>query len=184
MIHTFLIYITTTPRVRLCLAHVAFSSVQPTGERGMLVAHLHNGKRKSFSTYIIRSPQSNSPHNLCTFAHTCTRNSRENIKKHTCVHNYITTIYLVFEIRMYLTLTFSTTPKRTPGVFFLPRTACRRGTPRTSPTRSKLAENLWNTFERLRATWISVEPRSLLVTCHDPSTFRKIGSKNATNFWN
>jgi hypothetical protein len=27
-----------------------------------------------------------------------------------------------------------------------------------------------------------VEPRSLLVTCHDPSTFRKIGSKNATNF--
>ena len=27
-----------------------------------------------------------------------------------------------------------------------------------------------------------MEPRSLLVTCHDPSTFRKIGSKNATNF--
>ena len=29
-----------------------------------------------------------------------------------------------------------------------------------------------------------MEPRSLLVTRHDPSTFRKIGSKNATNFWN
>ena len=43
-------------------------------------------------------------------------------------------------------------------------------------------ENLWNAFKRLRATWISVEPRSLLVTRHDPSTFRKIGSKNATNF--
>ena len=42
-------------------------------------------------------------------------------------------------------------------------------------------QNLWNTFERLRATWISVEPRSLLVTRHDPSTFPKIGSKNATN---
>ena len=48
--------------------------------------------------------------------------------------------------------------------FFLPRTACRRGTPGTSPTRTKLAENLWNIFERLRATWISVEPRNLLVT--------------------
>ena len=104
VIHTFLIYITTTPRVRLCLAHVAFSNVQATGERGMLVAHLHNGKRKSFSTYIIRSPQSNSPHNLWTFAYIHIRNSRENIKKHICVHNYIT-IYLVFEIRMYFTLT-------------------------------------------------------------------------------
>ena len=33
----------------------------------------------------------------------------------------------------------------------------------------------------LRATWISVEPRSLLVTRHDPSTIQKIGidSKNA-----
>ena len=72
-------------------------------------------------------------------------------------------------------------PQRTS---FLPRTACHRGTPGTSPTRTKLAGNLWNTFERLRATWISVEPRSLLVTRHDPSTFRKIGSKNATNFWN
>ena len=51
-------------------------------------------------------------------------------------------------------------------------------------TRTKLAENFWNTFEHLRATWISVEPRSLLVTRHDPSTFPKIGSKNATNFWN
>jgi len=29
-----------------------------------------------------------------------------------------------------------------------------------------------------------VEPRSLLVTRHDPSTFPKIGSKNASNFWN
>ena len=69
---------------------------------------------------------------------------------------------------------------------FLPRTACRRDTPWTFPTRTKLAENLWNTFGRLHATWISVEPRSLLVTRHDPSTFRKIGSKNAicTNFWN
>ena len=67
---------------------------------------------------------------------------------------------------------------------FLPRTACRRDTPWTSPTRTKIAKNLWNTFERLRATWISVEPRNLLVTRHDPSTFRKIGCKNATNFWN
>jgi hypothetical protein len=32
-------YITATPRVRLCLAHVAFNGVQATGERGMLVAH-------------------------------------------------------------------------------------------------------------------------------------------------
>ena len=81
--------------------------------------------------------------------------------------------------------TFSTPPKEWV-VLFLPRTACRRDTPWTSPTRTKLAENLWNTFEHLRATWISVEPRSLLVTRHDPSTFRKIGSKNAidTNFWN
>ena len=67
---------------------------------------------------------------------------------------------------------------------FLPRTACHRGTPGTSPTRTKLAENLWNTFEHLRATWISVEARSLLVTRHEPSTFPKIGIKNATNFWN
>ena len=67
---------------------------------------------------------------------------------------------------------------------FSSRTARRHGTPWTSPTRTKLAENLWNTFERLRATWISVELRSLLVTRHDPSTFPKIGSKNATNFWN
>ena len=67
--------------------------------------------------------------------------------------------------------------------FFLPRTACRRDTPWTSPTRTKLAENLWNTFERLRATWISVEPRSLLVARHDPSTFPKIGNKNS-NFFN
>ena len=29
-----------------------------------------------------------------------------------------------------------------------------------------------------------MEPRSLLVARHDPSTFPKIGSKNATNFWN
>ena len=78
------------------------------------------------------------------------------------------------------------TPKRTHIVgFFLSRTACRRDTYLTSPTRTKLAENLWNTFERLRATWISVEPHSVLVTRHDPSTFPKIGidSKNATNFW-
>ena len=61
---------------------------------------------------------------------------------------------------------------------FLPRTACRRDTYLTSPTHTKLAENLWNTFERLRATWISVEPRSLLVTRHDPSTFPKIGTCN------
>ena len=84
--------------------------------------------------------------------------------------------------------TFSTPPKKNThsifGCSFLPRTACRRDTPWTSATRTKLAENLWNTFKRLRATWISVEPRSLLVTRHDPSTFRKIGSKNATNFWN
>ena len=75
-------------------------------------------------------------------------------------------------------------PKRTPYVLFLPRTACRRDTPWTSPTRTKLAENLWNTFEHLRATWISVESRSLLVTRHEPSTFPKIGIKNANNFWN
>ena len=50
----------------------------------------------------------------------------------------------------------------------------RRG---TRSTCTKLAEHLWNTFERLRATWISVEPRSLLVTHHDPSTFPKIGFK-------
>ena len=74
-----------------------------------------------------------------------------------------------------------TTAKRPPLCrLFLPRTACRRDTPLTSPTRTKLAENLWNTFEQLCATWISVEPRSLLVTCHDPSTFRKIDSKNFT----
>ena len=58
---------------------------------------------------------------------------------------------------------------------FSSRTARRHGTPWTSPTRTKLAENLWNTFERLRATWISVELRSLLVPRHDPSTFPKIG---------
>ena len=51
---------------------------------------------------------------------------------------------------------------------------------KTTPTCTKLAENLWNTFKRLRATWISVEPRSLLVARHDPSTFPKIGSKIAT----
>ena len=38
----------------------------------------------------------------------------------------------------------------------------------------QLAENLWNTFERLRANWISVELRNLLVTRHDPSTFPKL----------
>ena len=74
---------------------------------------------------------------------------------------------------------FSTSPKEHTVCSFLPRTACRRDTPWTSPTRTKLAENLWNTFERLRATWISVEPRSLLVTRHDPSTFWKIGKKIA-----
>jgi len=73
--------------------------------------------------------------------------------------------------------TFFYTPKNPHnGWFFLPCTACRRGT--------KLAENLWNTFEHLRATWISVESRSLLVTRHEPSTFPKIGIKNANNFWN
>jgi len=51
-------------------------------------------------------------------------------------------------------------PNNTIWCSFLLRTACRRGTPWTSPTRTKLAENLWNTFERLRATWISVEPRN------------------------
>ena len=53
--------------------------------------------------------------------------------------------------------TFSTPPKEHHiGVlFYLARR--RHGTPWTSPTRTKLAENLWNTFERLRATWISVE---------------------------
>ena len=57
---------------------------------------LHNDKRKSFSTTCIRSPQSNSPHNLCTFAHTYTRNSRENIKKHiyVCVHIYLFIIHI------------------------------------------------------------------------------------------
>ena len=54
--------------------------------------------------------------------------------------------------------------------------ARRHCTPWTS-TRTKLAENLWNTFEHLSATWISVESRSLLVTRHEPSTFPKIGSK-------
>ena len=29
-----------------------------------------------------------------------------------------------------------------------------------------------------------MESRSLLVTRHEPSTFPKIGSKNANNFWN
>ena len=33
-------------------------------------------------------------------------------------------------------------------------------------------------------SWISVESRSLLVTRHEPSTFPKIGIKNANNFWN
>ena len=81
--------------------------------------------------------------------------------------------------------TFFYTPKNPHnGWFFLPRTACRRGTPWTSPTRTKLAENLWNAFEHLRATWISVESRNLLVTRHEPSTFPKIGIKNANNFWN
>ena len=64
--------------------------------------------------------------------------------------------------------TFSTpSPKEPLWGSFLPRTACRRDTPWTSPTRTKLAENLWNTFERLRATWISVELRNLLVTRHE-----------------
>ena len=65
---------------------------------------------------------------------------------------------------------------------FLPRTACRRDTPLTSPTRTKLAENLWNTFEHLRATWISVESRSLLVTRHEPSRFQKLVLKMLTIF--
>jgi len=46
--------------------------------------------------------------------------------------------------------------------------------PCTDERHTKLAENLWNTFERLPATWISVEPRSLLVARHDPSTFQKL----------
>jgi len=65
----------------------------------------------------------------------------------------------------------------------VPGYARRHGKLWTSPTRTKLAENLWNTFEHLRATWICVESRSLLVTRHEPSTFPKNGIKNATIFF-
>ena len=63
---------------------------------------------------------------------------------------------------------------------FLPRMACHRGTPRTTLTCTKLAENLWNTFERLRATWISVELCSLLVARRQ--RFQKLVVKMLTIF--
>ena len=108
------------------------------------------------------------------------------------LHSYISylfevLIYAYIHISIWIFPLYQTHPKKPAlGVLFflcIHRTACRRATPWTSPTRTKLAENLWNTFKRLRATWISVEPRSLLVTRHESSTFPKIGSKNATNFW-
>lgn len=47
-------YITSTPRVRLCLAHVAFNGVQATCERGMLVAHY---TEQSAATNDDKAPQ-------------------------------------------------------------------------------------------------------------------------------
>ena len=47
----------------------------------------------------------------------------------------------------------------------------------------KLAENFWNTFERLRATWISVEPRITRDTLTTRQRFQKLVVKMLrTNF--
>ena len=90
---------------------------------------------------------------------------------HSCISTRFFTIFDKLEMLVFCTA----------GGTKLPRTACRRGTPRTSPTRTKLAENLWNTFERLRATWISVELRNLLVTRHDPINVPKNWSSKNSN---